>query len=904
MRFVSGILLILIGVFMVLSLVTHDPTDIFPGESFISPPRHMNNIMGPLGAWFAMKTIGLAGYLGFLLAAVVILIGVGRLLLWNTKKIVIQCLYVFGWLFAISILVGGLAGQKASIFAGKLGEVMASILGKLGSFGGAVVAILVFVAWFLWATKIGFSRLTKLLPKKPAPRKTLPETHVSERVKAKFQRRKSMLDEFIKRQEVLRARRRPAVETFDYFSDEIFVVGRETQPPAKEEFTIDESPPGIPDIVPEISVSQPREKNLDTHEPHRKPQGKPETTTVNGLEIYIPGLLDILGGTSKPGEKHEEEIAEIPRIEPEHKKAEKIAAETESKVLREETVQPVGPKPEVPATAEDKLVKPREAHESPRETPAIIQKEKPITKAEKEPVTETTESTVKESIEPEITVQKPKEEELEPTVGTLINLSKVPFEFPPLSILTPPPIGPAMIPQSELASMAEKIKSALETYKISGRIVAVKPGPIITRFEFEPVSGTRVSRIVALEDDLALALKAQNVRIVAPLPGKGTVGIEIPNPKPNIVYIRSVLESPQFRNTKAKLPLALGMDVSGTPVVEDLTEMPHLLIAGATGSGKSVCINSIITSFAYKLTPMDLRLLLIDPKRIELSIYNDIPYLIAPVVVDNKEAAAALNWAISEMEARYKVLSAHKVRNIAEYNNLIQQKPYLGNKMPYLVIIIDELADLMMTVANEVEEPIARLAQMARAVGIHLVIATQRPSVDVVTGIIKANFPTRIAFKVRSKIDSRTILDLQGAERLLGRGDMLYLSFRLAEPIRIHGSFISTQETTELVSFLKKYPNPQSEVISFKEELAKRQVLSELDELFWEAAKIVVISQKGSASHLQRKLRIGYTRAASIIDQLEMMGIVGPFEGSKAREVYVETLEELDRIRKEFEARK
>ncbi len=468
---------------------------------------------------------------------------------------------------------------------------------------------------------------------------------------------------------------------------------------------------------------------------------------------------------------------------------------------------------------------------------------------------------------------------------------------PPIGLLHPPERPKQQYSESQLQEIARKLYQALKTFNVDGKIVAITPGPVITRFEFEPAPGIKISKIVNLADDIALALKTSDVRIVAPLPGKGTVGIEIPNQEQEIVYIRSVIESQAFQNTKAMLPLALGKKVAGEPVVADLAKMPHLLIAGATGSGKSVCINAIITSLIYKKKPTELRLLMIDPKRLELSIYNGIPFLISPVIVENKEASAALKWALLEMERRYKKLAEARVRKLEDYNKLVKKKPDLGDPLPYIVIIIDELADLMMTVASEIEEPIARLAQMARAVGIHLIIATQRPSVDVVTGIIKANFPSRIAFKVRSKIDSRTILDMSGAERLLGHGDMLYLPTGFADPIRIHGSYVSTEETENIVEYLKQFENPQVEQLSFREVMAKKATEIELDDLFWEAAKIVVMSQKGSASHLQRKLRIGYTRAASIIDQLEAYGIVGPFEGSRPREVLIKTLEELDKLR-------
>ncbi|MBN2541700.1 DNA translocase FtsK [bacterium] len=475
------------------------------------------------------------------------------------------------------------------------------------------------------------------------------------------------------------------------------------------------------------------------------------------------------------------------------------------------------------------------------------------------------------------------------------------FRLPPKNILNEKIVTNIEVDDDKLQEIGELLINKLKSYGVEGGISAINPGPVITRYEFEPAPGVKVNQIVNLSDDLALALKAQDIRIVAPVPGKGVVGIEIPNQHREIVYIREILESRQFCDNPSELAIALGKTVSGVPFVVSLAQMPHLLIAGATGSGKSVCINSIITSLMYKSSPEFVQFVLIDPKRLELSIYNDIPYLRSQVVNEPDDSVLALKWTVEEMERRYVLLAAAGVRKIEEYNKKIKELPDEDFEfLPYLVVVIDELADLMSVVSGEIETPIARIAQKSRAVGIHLIIATQRPSVDVITGLIKANFPCRIAFKTRQKVDSRTILDTSGAEKLLGKGDMLYLPAGRSEPVRIHGVYISTKETERLVEYLKNFENPYLEdQISFDELEAKQLNLDERDELFMDAAKIVILSQKGSSSLLQRKLRIGYTRAASLIDQLEDAGIVGGYLGSKARQVLVDDLNYLDKLKEE-----
>jgi len=428
-------------------------------------------------------------------------------------------------------------------------------------------------------------------------------------------------------------------------------------------------------------------------------------------------------------------------------------------------------------------------------------------------------------------------------------------------------------------------------------VVQIHPGPVVTTFEFKPDAGVKYSRITGLADDLCLAMQAESV-LIDRIPGKSTVGIQIPNRNREQISLRELLESEAYRRSTSKLTVALGKTIHGEPFMGDLASMPHLLIAGSTGAGKSVAINGMLTSILYRSTPDDVRLIMIDPKRLELGMYEDIPHLLTPVVVEPKLAANALRWAVGEMEERYKTLAAEGVRNIEQYNRNVQhaiaekRTPKDGEQprpLPFIVVVIDELADLMMVASNEVEESIARLAQMARAVGIHLILATQRPSVDVITGLIKANLPARISFRVSSKIDSRTILDGNGAEQLLGKGDMLFLPPASSRFIRLHGPYISEQESARLASFLRKQGKPSyDESITAEDTVSAGGIEMDKDDLYDEAARIVVQSGQASISYLQRRLRIGFSRAARLVDMMEMEGLVSPAAGGKAREVLVD----------------
>ena len=504
--------------------------------------------------------------------------------------------------------------------------------------------------------------------------------------------------------------------------------------------------------------------------------------------------------------------------------------------------------------------------------------------------------------------------------------------IPPMELLTPPEQLDKAGMERQLDELGRILVEKLKTFNVQCELGGRTTGPVVTQFEVVPAAGVKVNRIANLDADLALAMKAQSVRIVAPIPGKGAVGVEIPNPTAEIVNHREILETAAFQGAKGELPLALGKDLNGRPYVANLAKMPHVLIAGATGSGKSVCVNTMVTSLVYKHTPETLRFLMIDPKMVELSVYSRLPHLRHPVVTDPRDAAGVLKWAVLEMERRYVLMKANHVRSIQEFNRKVKEgallrrvEPvgpdgdenrwiYSDGPMPYVVVVVDELADLMMTVQSEVEKPLTQLAQKARAIGIHLIVATQRPSVNVITGLIKANFPTRIAFRVASKTDSRTILDQNGADALLGNGDMLFLPPGQSEPVRIQGAYLPTDDTERLMAWYKDLqdrheaagaspapasvlePNILDEVRSHElveAAEAVEAIAGEWDELFRAAAEVCIQNGGGSTSLLQRRLSIGYGRAARIVDQLQEAGVLGPSEGAKGREVLM-TLDELD----------
>jgi len=474
------------------------------------------------------------------------------------------------------------------------------------------------------------------------------------------------------------------------------------------------------------------------------------------------------------------------------------------------------------------------------------------------------------------------------------------YQVPPLSLLSDSYAEDKTDTKLNIEENIKTLERTFSNFGIDAKVVGVIHGPTVTRYEIHPAPGVKISKITNLSNDIALSFAVASVRIEAPIPGKNAVGIEVPNRKRINVYLKEILQSSEFQNGKYKIPIALGIDIGGKPIIADLSELPHLLIAGATGSGKSVCINNIILSILYKLNPAKVKFLMIDPKRVELNIYNGIPHLLIPIITDTSQAIKVLNWTISEMEKRFKIFAEAGVRNLDGYNEYVRNINNDTEPLPYIIIIIDELADLMLTSPVKAEESLCRLAQMTRATGIHLIIATQRPSVDIITGSIKVNFPSRIAFAVSTQVDSRTILDVNGAEKLLGNGDMLFSPVGASKPIRAQGAFVVEKEIRNVVSYLMKHcPSPEyeQEVLEYKKskDVLRETEEDEEDELFNEAVSIIINSKQASISILQRKLRIGYTRAARLIDAMEKRGIVGPYDGRNPRKLLISNEEYLDK---------
>ncbi|MBV6522702.1 MAG: hypothetical protein MNPFHGCM_02850 [Gemmatimonadaceae bacterium] len=581
-------------------------------------------------------------------------------------------------------------------------------------------------------------------------------------------------------------------------------------------------------------------------------------------------------------------------------------------------VAPAPARPPAPSLA-------RQLEPEPEEMPSIVTDSKPVDRPEERRV-------------PEKKIRKPTEEHAEvQSPRPVFQLGDVMVdELPSPDLLAAIPSVNVESEQRELDQMGQKLMDALRTFRVDGHLLGRTTGPVVTQYEIEPAAGVKVRQFANLANDLALAMRAASIRVVAPIPGRGAVGVEVPNPIPTIVSFREMIESPEFRNARASLPIALGRDLEGRPVVADLAKMPHLLIAGATGSGKSVCVNTIVTSLVYRHQPETLRFLMVDPKMVELSVYNQLPHLRYRVITDNHDAADVLEWAVMEMQERYELLAANGARNVQEFNKRVHEgakllvpkkedvafedRTYRRGILPYIVVVIDELADLMMTVAGEVERPLAMLAQKARAIGIHLILATQRPSVNVITGLIKANFPSRIAFRVASQIDSRTIIDGMGAESLLGNGDMLFIPPGKSEPLRLQGAFLSGEDTERLMQWYEarrlakrealrarggvpdQIPEPDILQVARDARAARSAVddeadtsRGERDEYFRKAGEACIQHQLGSTSLLQRKLEVGYGRAARIIDQLHAHGVLGPPNGSKPREILM-GLEEFHRL--------
>ena len=586
-------------------------------------------------------------------------------------------------------------------------------------------------------------------------------------------------------------------------------------------------------------------------------------------------LKEVAEEQAKPQKaEHDSDDALFAEIFAEKPREESISID----ILPEEDMgRTVVPRKETPAAEEEIPIAMME-EEAPAAEEIVVEKEEPAEDAPEEPT------------EPAKEQPAPAVSEAKAEVPAAPVEEEKPYIYPPITLLGKEPQTGNGGNRSELFENARKLETTLKSFGVDAKVIQISKGPTVTRYELSPSQGVKVSKIVNLADDIALNLAASGIRIEAPIPGKAAVGIEVPNKETQSVYMRTLLESDAFKQHPSKLAFALGQDIAGNPVVTDIAKMPHLLIAGATGSGKSVCINTLITSILYKADPKEVKLLLVDPKVVELSVYNGIPHLLIPVVTDPKKAASALNWAVREMLQRYNDFAAHGVRDIKGFNKMMEEKGDEKGKMPQIVIIIDELADLMMAAPGEVEEAICRLAQMARAAGMHLIIATQRPSVDVITGVIKANIPSRLAFAVSSGIDSRTILDMVGAEKLLGKGDMLFYPSGQSKPSRLQGAFVTDQEVEAIVDFLKKSSKPYYTQETIDQITAAGKVggaAEDSDEFFSQAVDLILEKEKASVSMLQRQFRIGYNRAARLMDDLERQGIVGPEEGSKPRKVLI-----------------
>lgn len=531
-------------------------------------------------------------------------------------------------------------------------------------------------------------------------------------------------------------------------------------------------------------------------------------------------------------------------------------------------------------------------NDEPADQVFAMQQEEPIISA----FTENVKPRKAEAPSAKSTAAAPEEDSIDDTgevnlMSTAEELENEEYQLPPMELLTLPPHSDQSGEYSGIQKNAKKLEKTFQSFGVRAKVTQVHLGPAVTKYEVLPDTGVKVSKIVSLHDDLALALAARDIRIEAPIPGKSAIGIEVPNSEVAIVSLREVLESEENNKPEQKLLFGLGRDVTGQAVMTQLNKMPHLLVAGSTGSGKSVCINGIITSIIMRAKPHEVKMMMIDPKMVELNVYNGIPHLLAPVVTDPRKAAQALKKIVSEMERRYELFSHTGTRNIEGYNEYVrifnEENEEKHPKLPFIVVIVDELADLMMVASNEVEDAITRLAQMARAAGIHLIIATQRPSVNVITGVIKANIPSRIAFAVSSAIDSRTILDMGGAEKLLGRGDMLFLGAGQSKPVRVQGAFLSDQEVEKVVDFAIEQQKAQYQEDMIPTEVEENAIDDDTDDIYDEAVQLVSEMQTASVSMLQRRFRVGYSRAARIIDQMEQRGVVGPYEGSKPRTVLV-----------------
>jgi DNA segregation ATPase FtsK/SpoIIIE, S-DNA-T family len=633
----------------------------------------------------------------------------------------------------------------------------------------------------------------------------------------------------------------------------------EQEPEEKPDFVLEPEPEEKPDFVLEQEPEEKPEFVLE-QEPEEKSDFIPEQESVEVPEFQTLPQLTAADKESK--QESEQETFESPNL-------------GKTGVIAANRTADLPPREEEPQAVGENAPQPPKRH-LPFNVLMLKQDKRKLENRKKEE-----QAPVTAAVEPAITQEKDIIGELAPN-----SVKETPraYEFPPLDLLKPPVI--AATNQDWLQHQEYLLNETLKNFNVGARVVNVTQGPSVTRFEVQPEPGVKVNKITNLSDDIKLSLAAKDIRIEAPIPGKHTIGIEVPNASSRPVLISEILETSGFQATASPLAVALGLDIAGSPIVTDLKKMPHGLIAGATGSGKSVCINTMLVSLLYKAHPDDVKLLLIDPKMVELAPYNHIPHLVSPVITDVKAATASLKWAVDEMERRYELFAHTGVRDIGRFNELALEHKRYHDKLPYIVIIIDELADLMMMSPADVEEAICRIAQKARACGIHLIIATQRPSVDVITGLIKANVPTRVAFSVSSQVDSRTIIDISGAEKLLGKGDMLFLENGSSKPFRLQGTFVSDHEIDEVVAFVREQRTPEY-LFEQDELLRKSQLTEEEDELFIEACSFVIEHGGASTSSIQRRFKVGYNRAARLIDMMEQHGFISEARGSKPRDVLI-----------------
>jgi S-DNA-T family DNA segregation ATPase FtsK/SpoIIIE len=850
---ILGLALAGLGVIVTLAIISYDRQD--PSWNTASS-RSVHNLVGPVGANIASGLHQSFGWVALIVPLVLFVLAWWRI---REPRFSVSGIKIIGLLLIVMALTGLLAvidsGRGSFHPGGWVGHFLVYSEVGLASFlnriGAAVALAVTLIAGLLMATPLSLvAMVMQLTPHEQ-------EAGLWATLGARFR-------EWRERRAEERARREAEDEILIGFDEEAELTRRksserEEKPARKIEVNAQSSTPAISKgdreaapVASTVAASAP---------------GRAVTARDNRAAQSAPGAPPPSNGT-----QHKSVAASAPAAAP--------AAPTSDDEIEDDELAPAG----------------EEAQRSVEEMVATA---------------EVRRSEPAETVDDDLPEEKPKKGALS-LVKNILRTAKE-YKLPPPEMLTTPAERHEMA-DTELMDRAMQLAEKCREFNVSGQVKHICPGPVVTTFEFKPDPGVKYSRVTSLVDDLCLGLKAESIRIDR-IPGKSTVGIEVPNDRREIIRLREVIESKKFRESESKLTLALGKTIDGLNYVADLARMPHLLIAGATGAGKSVALNSILISLLYKSTPDDVKVILVDPKRLELGLYADIPHLITPIVTDPKRASYALKWAVAEMEHRYKHLAAFGVRNIDQYNNevcatvdrnLAEDSEELPRPLPYIVIIIDELADLMMVAARDVEESITRLAQMARAVGIHLILATQRPSVDVITGLIKANFPSRISFRVSSKVDSRTIIDSNGAEALLGQGDMLFLPPGTSRLVRVHGAFVDEKEVKRIAEYIKLQGEPDYDnKVQMSEKEAEGEEFGELrkDEKYEEALRIVIEMGRASTSVLQRRLRIGYGRAASIIDMMYREGIVGPEDGSKPRAVLVKAdfLDRLDQMRQENE---